>query len=45
MNLFLVEAKAPLDIEVLLRAAAILAPEYMTNNIADRTMASEIERE
>ena len=45
MNLFLAEAKALLDMEVLLRAAAILAPEYMTNNIADRTMASEIERE
>jgi hypothetical protein len=45
MNLFLAEAKALLDMEVLLRAAAILAPEYMTSNIADRTIASEMERE
>jgi hypothetical protein len=34
-----------LDIELALRAAAILAPEYMTNSIADRKMASGIEKE
>jgi hypothetical protein len=30
---------------LLLRAAAVLAPEYMTKRIADRKMASGIEKE
>jgi hypothetical protein len=42
---FLVEAKALLDMELELKAAAILPRRYITSSIAEASMASGAEKE